>query len=256
MSSIHHGDKSANLSGSYSLYLCSEQIKMLKEAAENPDGCVIARELEEVAGVCRSTALRYAAELVELGLLSRSILSGTENKYRPTYVYTLTPIVTKKAIQQAFYTNRLIIGEDPIQFEQGKGRNGQECSDENTELLPDDNIFSPENANPTSEVNEQTNTDFSSEELPSEILKDLSRDNTDEPRTVTLDEILEVFGETTKILMDKIAEQDERIAQLEKQLLIFKATGNAKDPREVLRDVRCRFNLELANVINGNGCSH
>lgn len=61
--------------------------KLLKEEY------VEAKDLEEVSGLSRSAALKRAGELVEKGVVHRSIKPGTENRHKPPYIFFLYPEV-------------------------------------------------------------------------------------------------------------------------------------------------------------------
>jgi predicted transcriptional regulator len=48
---------------------------------------ILANEIEEKLQISRSTALKYANQLAEIGLIGRRIKVGSENNIRPTYEF-------------------------------------------------------------------------------------------------------------------------------------------------------------------------
>ncbi|WP_148297903.1 MarR family transcriptional regulator [Synechocystis sp. PCC 7509] len=61
---------------------------------------VASRDIEQILGIHRSTALNYAKNLTDLGLITKRIKLGTEDNSKPTYLYSLAPRTTKEAITE------------------------------------------------------------------------------------------------------------------------------------------------------------
>jgi hypothetical protein len=55
---------------------------------------ILANEIEEKLQISRSTALKYANQLAETGLIGRNIKAGSENNIRPTYQFFLPDSLT------------------------------------------------------------------------------------------------------------------------------------------------------------------
>jgi hypothetical protein len=272
MSSVHHPSDSVNSSNLRSIRLDFEQIKMLEEAAENPAGFALTKELEKASGLSRATTLKYAAVLVKNGLLIRRILPGSENKHRPTYIYTLASGITKSAIKEALFSKILKLSQEQKSFNHNqKGEineeSHQQYSDKNTESLQTettDNVLPSDNTESwVDTVDIWINTDGNNTDdqsiatNPRRLRRSRTHTqaqlNSKETRIVTTDEILEVLEETIDFLLDRISKQDERISQLEGQVSMLKSARSARDPKEILRNIQSKFNRESGNTTNGNG---
>jgi predicted transcriptional regulator len=63
--------------------------KILAVVSLAGDKSFLAQEIQTAASCSRSTALKYADSLVDMGLLEKQILKGTEHKSKPTHIYQL-----------------------------------------------------------------------------------------------------------------------------------------------------------------------
>ncbi len=266
---------------------------LLKYVGEH-DGVEINGLLPKMSVTYSALATRMS-KMTDLGLLRRSKRTDVRPGPRPPYVYFLGTDVTleaieevisrqridvkqfeleqiRKQIRQANKRNEAAVVSNPddtlkedlwqsTQSDQEEERNGEAHQIWDSQKLQQSQLEQeqeepiPKNASTGTEVTGVTDVDnikeHSHEGLPEKL-------SVNEPKAITLNVILEVFDETTRILLDKIdeldariADQGTRIAELEKQLSLFESAKNTKDPREVLRNVRSRFNLETTATQNG-----
>lgn len=60
---------------------------------------VEAKDLAEVSGLSRSAALNRADDLVQKGVIRRTIKPGTENRHKPPYIFFLEPEVRSQLVE-------------------------------------------------------------------------------------------------------------------------------------------------------------
>jgi len=80
----------------------SGSVRTLLELYKSPRGEVKTIDLAEKLGQHRSTTNTHLIELEEVGVVSRIIEAGTENRIKPTYLYSIADEVDLKELERLF----------------------------------------------------------------------------------------------------------------------------------------------------------
>jgi predicted transcriptional regulator len=221
---------------------------------------ILSNEIEQKLQISRSTALKYSNQLAEIGLADRTIKVGSENNIRPTYQYLLPDSLTP---EQA--------GEIIIQIGQGnvlkKSSQHQSTSWEVEQTF--DNVSSdeaPQESESFKEVENQSTqevndsfrvTNQGNQEPPNTTSFDTSKpltNNSPAPPLVTLKEVWDTLVQLTEIYNERLAQQDVRIAELERQLSLTQSVPTTKRTEELLNRARAsKQKSSSGSIENGNG---
>ena len=187
---------------------------------------VEAKDLEDVSGLSRSAALKRAAELVQKGVVQRSIKPGTENRHKPPYRFSLYPEV--KSQLAALLGEKGVEWHDQLKQDEIK-ESGQDLQ-LNIQLSPtkqesqqvdfSDELVKEELENPV--VVSSVNTNGTSGQVPrTEQLLDNAAERKQEP-TSKFDEESQSLEKQIGIVLTKMAKEIEalrnRVASLERKL--------------------------------------
>ncbi|TYQ29842.1 hypothetical protein [Pseudanabaena sp. UWO310] len=200
------------------------------------------KELEEACRLSRSATLKRAEVLTEIGFLQKEVAPGTENRHKPPYQYTAGNLL--KAINAENLLKAINAGET------------ENAIPPNFSEFP----YSPEETN-NSEVNvaaglkaEETTLLPLKQDIDTALQNEASQQIIEDDetqklieigkssmlhKTITLDQIWSTLQEVSKVFMDKITEQNNRISELEEMLKISTTTDT--DPQEFLNDIRSKL---------------
>ena len=101
--SLSNGSRASENSLDYKLdRLKTNAVKTLFFVLTASPNMVQMVEIGEKTDIHRSTVSVHMRELEDLELIEKEILSGTENKYKPTYLYRLNPSVDRQRVREIF----------------------------------------------------------------------------------------------------------------------------------------------------------
>jgi len=188
---------------------------------------VEAKDLADVSGLSRSAALNRADDLVQKGVVHRSIKPGTENRHKPPYLFSLYPEVRSQLaawLQEKGFEWHNQLKQDEIK------ESGQDLPLNEVQLSPtkqesqqldfSGEIVKEELANPVVVFSVETNG--TSEQLPrTEKLLDNAIELKQEA-TSKLDQETQSLDKRIGIVLTKMAKEIEalrnRVAYLEQKL--------------------------------------
>jgi predicted transcriptional regulator len=188
---------------------------------------VEAKDLEDVSGLSRSAALKRAAELVQKGVVQRSIKPGTQNRHKPPYIFSLYPEV--KSQLAAWLQEKGFEWHDQLKQDEIK-ESGQDLQLNKVQLSPikkeshqldfSDELVKEERENPV--VMSSVKTHGTSGQVPrTEQLLDNAAEQKQEARS-KFDEESQSLEKQIGIILTKMAKEIEalrnRVAYLEQKL--------------------------------------
>ena len=222
---------------------------------------ILANEIEEKLQISRSTALKYANQLAEIGLIGRRIKVGSENNIRPTYQYllpdSLTPEQAGEIIIQIGQGNVL---KKSSQHQSTSWKVEQVFANVRSDEAPQESASFKEVENQsTQEVNESFPvTNQGNQDPPittSFVTSEPLTNNSPAIQAVTLKEVWDTLVGLIEIYNERLAQQDARIAELERQLSLTQSVPTTKLRREELLNLARapKQKSSLGSIENGNG---
>jgi len=222
---------------------------------------ILANEIEEKLQISRSTALKYANQLAEIGLIGRRIKVGSENNIRPTYEFflpdSLTPEQAGEIIIQIGQGNVL---KESSQHQSTSWKVEQVFANVRSDEAPQESASFKEVENQsTQEVNESFPvTNQGNQDPPittSFVTSEPLTNNSPAIQAVTLKEVWDTLVGLIEIYNERLAQQDARIAELERQLSLTQSVPTTKLRREELLNLARapKQKSSLGSIENGNG---
>jgi hypothetical protein len=222
---------------------------------------ILANEIEEKLQISRSTALKYANQLAEIGLMGRRIKVGSENNIRPTYEFflpdSLTPEQAGEIIIQIGQGNVL---KESSQYQSTSWKVEQTFDNISSDKDPQESESFKEVENQsTQEVNDSFPvTNQGNQDPPittSFVTSEPLTNNSPAIQAVTLKEVWDTLVGLIEIYNERLAQQDERIAELERKLSLTQSVPTTKIGREELWNLARapKQKSSLGSIENGNG---
>jgi DNA-binding Lrp family transcriptional regulator len=178
-----------------------KELELLHLVGGYPDG-VATSAIAEGLGLSNSAALARAAKLIEQGLLIKRIRPGSENAFKPAYVFYLENQSSYPLIKDCF----------------------RKLSRENHDLLTKNTPKKVELPTKAQErklpSNPSLNQRQGSKEAP---LLHKGEEFDDNSQAVTVEDLLDGLIQSIELLTEKVATQDQRIAELEN--ILFSRVG-------------------------------
>jgi len=221
---------------------------------------ILANEIEEKLQISRSTALKYANQLAEIGLIGRRIKVGSENNIRPTYEFflpdSLTPEQAGEIIIQIGQGNVL---KESSQHQSTSWKVEQSFDNVSSDETPQESESFKEVENQsTQEVNDSFPvTNEGNQDRPNTTSFGTSKpltNNSPAIPPVTIKEVWDTLVGLIDIYNERFAQQDVRIAELERQLSLTQSVATTKRAEELLNLARAsKQKSSSGSIENGNG---
>ncbi|MEG3929046.1 MULTISPECIES: HTH domain-containing protein [unclassified Microcoleus] len=225
------------------------------------DAPILANEIEEKLQISRSTALKYANQLAEIGLIGRNIKVGSENNIRPTYQFflpdSLTPEESGEIIIQIGQGNVL---KKSFQHQSTSCKVEQTFDNVSSDEAPQESkSFKEIEDQSTQEVNDSFPATYQDNQDPpnttSFVTSEPLTNNSPAKQVVTLKEVWDTLIGLIEIYNDRLDKQEVRIEELERQLSLTQSVPTTKLSREELLNLARapKQKSSLGSIENGNG---
>jgi len=222
---------------------------------------ILANEIEEKLQISRSTALKYANQLAEIGLIDRTIKVGSENNIRPTYQYLLPNSLTPEQVGGIL----IQIGQGNVLKKSFQHQSTSWKVEQTFDKVSSDEA--PQESEDFKEVENQSTqevnysfpaTNQGNQDPPNTTSLDTSKlltnNSPSTPPVVTLKQVWDTLEALIEIYNERLAQQDARIAELESQLSLTQSVPTTKRAEELLNRARASKQKSSSGLIeNGNG---